>query len=387
MILNSPIIDIVDQIIIHALELNASDVHFEPENNEIKVRFRIDGILYNKSFILNQYSNEVISRIKVLANMNVAEKRLPQDGKFIFKYKSNNLDLRVSTFPTVNGEKVVIRLLNNFQEISIDSLGLDEEILEKIKEITKLPNGFFLAAGPTGSGKTTTLHSMINLLNKKEKNISTLEDPVEYYIPEITQSNINQDIGFGFKQGIRSILRQDPDVIMVGEIRDRDTAQTAIEAALTGHLVLSTVHTNNSIDVIVRLLDMGIESFLINASLSAVLAQRLVRKLCNFCKEKRKLSKFEEDLILKLGLKVNQVYSKSLNPCKDCFSTGYKGRVGIFELLIVDTQIKELIKENKSSKDIYKAALKNNFKTLTDSAINKINSGITDITEVFRILI
>lgn len=387
MILNSPIIDIVDQIIIHALELNSSDVHFEPENNEIKVRFRIDGILYNKSFILNQYSNEVISRIKVLANMNVAEKRLPQDGKFIFKYKSNNLDLRVSTFPTVNGEKVVIRLLNNFQETSIDSLGLDEEILEKIKEITKLPSGFFLAAGPTGSGKTTTLHSMINLLNKKEKNISTLEDPVEYYIPEITQSNINQDIGFGFKQGIRSILRQDPDVIMVGEIRDKDTAQTAIEAALTGHLVLSTVHTNNSIDVIVRLLDMGIESFLINASLSAVLAQRLVRELCNFCKEKRKLSKFEEDLILKLGLNVNQVYSKSLNPCKDCFSTGYKGRVGIFELLIVDAQIKELIKENRSSKDIYKEALKNNFKTLIDSAINKINSGITDITEVFRVLI
>lgn len=386
---NSLVIDIVEQLIEHALELSASDIHLEPEYNELKVRFRIDGILYNKSVILSQYACQVISRIKVLANMNVVEKRLPQDGKFIFKYKSRSIDLRVSSFPMINGEKIVIRLLDTFnKQLNVENLGFEKDTLKNIDTLAKLSNGFFLVTGPTGSGKTTTLHSMINLVNKKEKNISTLEDPVEYYISGINQSNINNQINFTFEAGIRALLRQDPDIIMVGEIRDKETAQVAIQAALTGHLVLSTLHTNNAIETIVRLIDMNIEPFLINSALSAVLAQRLIRKLCNNCKVKRELTDQEKELALKLNIKIDQIYTKPLKTsCKECFNIGYKGRTGIFELLIITPEIKSLIKKNSRIQDIYKQAYINGFKPLIQDAITKIENGITDISEIYRVLL
>ncbi len=389
MISHCPVIDIVEQLIVHALELDASDIHLEPESEELKVRFRIDGILYNKSVILNQYACQVISRIKILGNMDVSEKRLPQDGKFIFKYESNFIDLRISTFPTINGEKIVIRLLDNFnKQLTIESLGFSKEDLQNIKNIAQLSNGFFLVTGPTGSGKTTTLHAMINLVNKKEKNISTLEEPVEYYISGITQANVNSNIGFTFEAGIKALLRQDPDIIMIGEIRDKNTAQVAIQAALTGHLVLSTLHTNNSIDTIIRLLDMGIEPFLINSSISAVLTQRLIRKLCNSCKIQRDLTTTEKELTLKLNIKINQTYSRNTNnSCKECFNIGYKGRTGIFELLILTPEIKNFIKRKPIYQEIYAQALINGFKPLINNAVQKIESGITDINEIFRVLL
>lgn len=388
MILNSPVVDIVEQLIVHALELSASDIHLEPENDELKVRFRIDGILYNKSVILNQYACQVISRIKVLSNMNVAEKRLPQDGKFVFQCKSNFIDLRTSTFPTVNGEKVVIRLLGNFsQELNIDVLGFDNEILENIKNISQLSSGLFLVTGPTGSGKTTTLHAMINLVNKKEKNITTLEEPVEYYIAGVSQANVNNQIGFTFEAGVKALLRQDPDVIMVGEIRDKETAQVAIQAALTGHLVLSTLHTNNAVDTIIRLLDMEVEPFLINSALSAVLAQRLVRKLCDSCKVQRELNIQEKELALKLNLKIDQAYMRPLGiSCRECSNIGYKGRTGIFELMIINSGIRSFIKKNLIYKEIYKQAYINGFRSFADDAMAKIDSGITDLYEIFRVL-
>ncbi|CDK31068.1 GspE/PulE family protein [Candidatus Babela massiliensis] len=378
-------IDIVEQLILQAIESSASDIHLEPQNQELRVRFRIDGILYNQTLIPEEFSSRVISRIKILAQLNVAEYRIPQDGKILFKTLQDHIDLRVSTFPCINGEKIVIRLLDKFNKhLDINALGLSCHIINEVKNIAQLSSGFFLVTGPTGSGKTTTLHSMINLINKNEKNICTLEDPVEYYIPGINQSNIYTEIGFTFETGIKALLRQDPDIIMVGEIRDKATAQVAIQAALTGHLVLSTLHTNDSVQAVMRLLDMKIEPFLINSALTGVLAQRLIRKLCNSCKYQRQLTQDEKDIIKKLNINIDNAYFKS--GCANCINIGYKGRIGIFELLFITPELKQLITKNPLAQEIYKQAHQESLIPFRLDIKQKIEAGITDIYEIARIL-
>lgn len=309
-IIQDPTVLLVDSILCKAIEVRASDIHLEPSATNLRVRYRIDGILYDQEPVSSEKSLLVLSRLKILSLLDIAERRLPQDGKFIVNFLSRNIDLRVSVFPTIHGEKIVIRILDRFAKyISLQNLGCNEDVLKKIKELIKKQSGFLLVTGPTGSGKTTTLYAILSELNRSTRNIVTLEDPVEYNIDGITQSQVNPKAGFTFERGLRSLLRQDPDVAMVGEIRDRQTAKIAIEMALTGHLVLSTLHTNDASGAVNRLIDMGIEKYLISACLIGVISQRLVRLPCDFCK-------YEKDL-----------------SCKNCFGLGHKGRTGIFEIL------------------------------------------------------
>lgn len=384
--IENPVIKILNNLIYKAIETDSSDIHLEPTKKELNVRYRIDGILYQKESIDQEYGLQVISRIKVLAYMNVAERRIPQDGKFIFNFKNQEIDLRIATFPCVWGEKVVIRILDKKHDtINLDNLGLDNVMLDQIKNISKKSSGFFLVTGPTGSGKTTTLHSMLKYLNSNEKNISTLEDPIEYLVAGVNQSQIFSEIGFTFQKGIRSILRLDPDVIMVGEIRDPETAQVAIQAALTGHLVLSTLHTNDSPGALMRLLDMKIEPFLINASLTGILAQRLARKLCEFCKYKSDMNQEEEIFINLHKLPINILYKSS--GCDKCNNLGYKGRIGIFELLILSNSLKNLIRKNPIFNDVYSQAISDGMIPLIQDAANKVNSGIISLYELARVII
>lgn len=382
----APAVSLINQIISNAIQLGASDIHLEPLRNMLRVRFRIDGILYEQESIDQEYSLQVVSRLKVLSNMNIAEKRIPQDGKFFYSFNNNEIDLRVATFPSVNGEKVVIRILDkNYSLLSLDNLGFELEMLQKIKKLAKRSGGFFLVTGPTGSGKTTTLHCMLNLINSKEKNIVTLEDPVEYNIDGITQSQVYPEVGFNFERGIRSLLRQDPDIIMVGEIRDKETAQVAIQAALTGHLVLSTLHTNDAAGAIMRLLEMAIEPFLINAALTGVLAQRLVRKLCTSCRTKQSvLTQEEHDFIKKLSLPIKDLYIST--GCGDCNNLGYKGRLGVFELLDITHDLRALITSNANFSSISKQSLADGMTPLLHDAAAKVNSGVISLYELARVL-
>src|SRR5579872_3772289 len=277
----------VEAIIAQALAVGASDIHLEPTQKQLRVRFRIDGVLYDQKPVEHSLMQQVISRLKVLANINIAEKRIPQDGKFSEVHGKKPIDFRVSTFPGLFGEKIVVRILDRAAHaMKLEQLGFEPAMLSTLHQLARKQNGFFLVTGPTGSGKTTTLYGMLSYVHSPDKNITTLEDPVEYHLDGITQGHINPKAGFTFEKGIRALLRQDPNILMVGEIRDRETARVAIEAALTGHLVLSTLHTNNAPGAIMRLMDMNIEPFLINAALTGVLAQRLVRKLCFECKER-----------------------------------------------------------------------------------------------------
>jgi len=381
-------VKVLENLIIKAIQRRVSDIHLEPKESSIRVRFRIDGVLYHDSVIDLVQGVQILSRIKVLAHLDVSEKRVPQDGKFLFYYTnkadlSYNLDLRVSTFPATLGEKIVMRLLNSEQvNLTLENLGFESDMLNKLEKLINSCSGFFLVTGPTGSGKTTTLHSMLKLVNAIEKNICTLEDPVEYHIGDITQGQVCPDIGFGFEAGIRALLRQDPDIIMVGEIRDKETAQVAIKSALTGHFVLSTLHTNDAPGALLRLLDMNIEHFLINSALTGILAQRLVRKLCQNCKFTRELTTQEFSIagLNQLGL----VYDA--HGCEDCFGTGYKGRTGIFQLLLITNEIKALICQNPSLDKIYQQAFFDGMKPLMDDALIKLAQGTTSLKEILRVL-
>jgi len=379
---------VLENLITKAIKNRVSDIHLEPKESAIRVRFRIDGILYHDSILELEIGGQVLSRIKVLAHLDVSEKRIPQDGKFLFSYTNiseiiYNLDLRVSTFPTTLGEKIVIRLLNVEQvNLILENLGFEPEMLDKIKTIVKSCGGFFLVTGPTGSGKTTTLHAMLKAVNCIEKNVCTLEDPVEYHINEITQGQVYPDIGFGFETGIRALLRQDPDIIMVGEIRDKETAKVAIKSALTGHFVLSTLHTNDAPGALVRLLDMDIEHYLINSALTGILAQRLVRKLCENCKFKRILTHSELSLNNIKSLK----YIYEANGCENCSGTGYKGRIGIFQLLLTTDKLKALVCESPSLDKIYLQALVDGMESLMDDAVKKLAQGVTSLREILRVL-
>jgi len=391
---NQSMIDFVDSIIKDAVIKSASDIHIESTQKGARLRFRIDGVLYDQDPIDDSRKLQVISRIKVLSQINLAEKRIPQDGKFRFSAHNfsqisdifhADIDLRVSTFPSIHGEKVVIRILDRSKTmIKLESLGFGIPMLELFRQLIEKPSGFLLVTGPTGSGKTTTLYAALSYLNDPEKNIITLEDPVEYNVDGITQGQIHPDAGFTFAKGIRSLLRQDPDIAMVGEIRDKETAQTAIEASLTGHQVFSTLHTNDAPGAIMRLMDMGIEPFLINAALTGVLAQRLARKICDNCKVARTPTEKEKIILERLNIDISEIYSGT--GCQECFNLGYKGRVGLFELLDMSPELRALIVEHPKFDDIRSQAILDGMKPMLSDGISKVKDGVISLYELIRIV-
>lgn len=393
----APISRVVAVILKHAVEGNASDVHIEPGKEKIRVRFRIDGILHSSIFLPLKIAPAIIARIKILANLKIDETRIPQDGRFSTEVSGREVDFRVSTFPTVLGEKAAIRILDpHKRKIEFKDLGITGRNLRAIENGLSKSYGAILATGPTGSGKTTTLYAILGLLNKEGVNIVTLEDPVEYLIEGINQSQIRPEIGYTFANGLRSILRQDPDILMVGEIRDSETASLAIHAALTGHIVLSTVHTANAVGVIPRMIDMGVPPFLLPPTISLIIAQRLVRKLCPYCKKKVKAPKEVREMIQKEVAKMPPSVRKTVklqNPlflyepvgCKRCNNTGYSDRIGIFEILEMTPSLRELIIKRPSESEIQKEAKKQGMITMKQDGILKVLQGITSIKEVIRV--
>jgi type II secretory ATPase GspE/PulE/Tfp pilus assembly ATPase PilB-like protein len=380
------VIDFVNKLICDATERGVSDIHLEPYEDLLRIRWRIDGVLYDKEALSGPSLMHVGARIKVLARIDTTEKRIPHDGKFRVNVRGRDIDLRVSTFPSVYGEKVVVRILDRDQHmVMLEKLGFTEQMLGDFKSLLMRSSGFFLVSGPTGSGKTTTLYAALSALNSPEKNIMTLEDPVEYTLPGITQSQINPDVGFTFATGIRSLLRQDPDIIMIGEIRDKQTAQVAIEAALTGHVVLSTIHTNDASTVIMRLIDMGIEPFLMSAAVSGVLSQRLARTICPDCRVEVEPNDVEIALLAKLGAEPMRLY-KGLG-CPACFDLGYKGRTGIFEFLTVTPSLRSKIMHVPDVDTIAGQARNDGMKSLIADGLCKVQQGSITLHELIRILL
>jgi type IV pilus assembly protein PilB len=398
----APVSKVVNIILTHAIEGKASDIHVEPNENELVVRYRLDGVLHNSLVLPKKIAPAVTSRIKILANLKIDETRKPQDGRFRFSIPKENgvekcVDLRVSTFPTVDGEKVVMRILDTSSNIStLESLGIWKRGLSIINENIDKPFGIILVTGPTGSGKSTTLYAMLKILNKEGVNIVTLEDPVEYFMTGINQSQIRSEIGYTFSSGLRSILRQDPDIIMVGEIRDKETAELATHAALTGHLVLSTLHTNNAIGVIPRLIDMGVEPFLISSSLNIAIAQRLVKKICDHCKKEIEVSLSMEKIIRKELENVPDNQKNDLNlenslklfhgkGCKECKQSGFSGRIGIYEVLLMTPELESVMSSNISDIEITREAKRQGMITMKQDGIMKALTGTTTIEEVLRV--
>ncbi|MBP9560488.1 MAG: Flp pilus assembly complex ATPase component TadA [Syntrophorhabdaceae bacterium] len=377
-----PIIRLVNSILSQGVADNASDIHIEPQENEMRIRMRLDGKLKEVPSPLKRMFLPIVSRIKIMAGLDIAKTRVPQDGRFDIKEGMRDVSVRVSTYPTIHGEKVVLRLLDkNTALYGIDRLGLIDEDKEKILRVLKRPYGFILSTGPTGSGKSTTLYAILTHINTPEKNIITIEDPVEYTIENIAQSQVNPKAGLTFDSGLRAILRQDPDVIMVGEIRDRETAAIATHAALTGHIVLSTFHTNDAAGALVRLVEMGVEPYLVASSVTCCIAQRLMRKICEECKEQYypPVVVFEN-----LGIKEYVPLYRGRG-CPACRNTGYKGRVGTFEILVVDDEIRELIVRKASSEEIKRRAKDRGMGEMKDDAIKKAILGITTLEEAFNI--
>ena len=371
---DSFVIKYVQLFLASAIEKDASDIHLEPGEKEISLRFRIDGLLQRETPPSLSVYPGVVSRIKILSNLDIAERRLPQDGRFKFKIGKKEIDLRVSTFPTVFGEKVVLRILDKSKLLlEPEKLGMEKEELTKFRKVLKRSYGMILVTGPTGSGKTTTLYSALNYLNDPRKNIVTVEDPVEYQLQGINQTPARPEIGLSFAQFLRHILRQDPDVIMVGEIRDLETAEITIRSALTGHLVLSTLHTNDSVSAINRLINMGVEPYLISSCLNLVVAQRLVRLLCPECK--KKISTPPDFLA-----KCREIYQAK--GCSFCNDTGYKGRMGIYELFEITPLIEDMILRRVPEKDLRKEAKKEGMKTLRENGLDKVCAGLTSLEEV-----
>jgi type IV pilus assembly protein PilB len=384
----APIIQLVNMLIVQGVKDRASDIHIEPNEKGLLIRFRIDGMLHDIRTLPNTIKSAVISRIKILAKMDIAERRLPQDGRFQVKFGTREVDLRVSTIPTVFGEKVVLRLLDKSKGlIKLEQLGFIPGQLEEFKSIISKSYGIILLTGPTGSGKTTTLYAALNKVNSRDKNIITVEDPVEYKLDRVNQIQIKPKINLTFANTLRSMLRQDPDVIMIGEIRDTETAQIAVQAALTGHLVFSTLHTNDAVSALTRLIDMDIETFLISSSVIAVIAQRLVRVICEKCKEEYTP---EKNVLNGLNIKDNsnddgKVKLYRGTGCSFCKNTGYYGRTSIYELIVLDEEIRSLIISKTSSNVIKDAAIKKGMKTLKNSGLEKAMQGITTIEEVLRV--
>ncbi|MFH1838280.1 MAG: GspE/PulE family protein [Candidatus Kuenenbacteria bacterium] len=376
------IINLIDDYLVQAVEAEASDIHIEPEKDFVRFRFRIDGLLKEIAKEPLHLLPALIARTKILAQLNITETRIPQDGRFQIRIKDQDLDLRVSIFPTLYGECAVIRILNiNSILVDLESLGMNLTQLKEFEAIIKKPNGLILATGPTGSGKTTTLYSILNTLNTVEKSILTLEDPIEYHLPLIRQTQITKNLTFA--KGLGFLLRQDPDIIMVGEIRDLETAEIVVHAAMTGHLVLSTLHTNDAASALVRLMDMKVEPFLISSSVLVIIAQRLIRKNCPKCAEEYKPSK---EIIETLELeKQKGIIFKKGRKCPACNFTGYKGRTGIFEILIIDDDIKSLILSRASVGEIQKKTREKGMISLRQHGIEKIIEGITTPEEILRL--
>jgi len=382
----APIIKLVNHIISQSIKARASDIHIEPYQHSFTVRYRVDGILYDLLTPPKWIQPALISRIKVVAKMNIAEKRLPQDGRFEVKIGDQNIDLRVSTIPTAFGERVVLRLLNKSGSLlELPDLGFSPARLEVLKELVSSPNGILLVTGPTGSGKTTTLYAILQSINKPNINIITIEDPVEYQIKGISQIQVNPKIDLTFARGLRSIVRQDPDVILIGEVRDMETAGIAVQSALTGHLVFSTLHTNDSASAITRLVDMGVEPFLISSSVLAVAAQRLVRVLCDNCKIPYQPSTIYLESIGVSPDDFNRSQIYKAVGCERCISTGYKGRQGIFEIMVLNQQLKGLILETFDSNRIKNEAIKHNMVSLRQDGIERVLEGTTTMEEVLRV--
>jgi len=393
----APITKIVAVILRHAVEGKASDVHIEPTRDRLRVRFRLLGILHSSIFLPLKTHPAVVARIKILANLKIDETRIPQDGRFTTIIDGNSIDFRVSTFPTTLGEKVAIRVLDpaiGFK--TFGELGLEKRNLKVVKQAIERPYGLILATGPTGCGKTTTLYAILQVLNKEGVNIVTLEDPVEYFIEGINQSQVRPEIGYDFAVGLRHIVRQDPDIIMVGEIRDQETTSLATHAALTGHIVLSTLHTSNAIGVIPRLIDLGIQPYLIPSTLSIAIAQRLVRKLCDNCKKRGLAKKEVKDLILKefeglpsqakkdFGIP-KPLYIWQAVGCKECNNEGYTGRIGLFEILSMTDELADIILKEPSEREISKEAERQGMVTMRQDGILKVLAGITTIEEVLQV--
>ena len=381
----APVIRLVNLIISRAIESRASDIHIEPFERELKVRYRIDGVLYDVESPPKRLKAATISRIKIMSKLNIAERRVPQDGRIKMRVLGKDIDLRVSTLPTMYGESVVMRILDksNTQIYDLEKLGFAEAMFDRFEDLIKRPYGIILVTGPTGSGKTTTLYGALNRINLPDKKIITIEDPVEYQITGINQIHVNPQIGLTFAAGLRSIVRQDPDVIMVGEIRDLETAEIAIRAALTGHLVFSTLHTNDAPSAIARLVDMGAEDYLLSSSILGILAQRLVRVICPECREPQA---FEAGSLGPLGAALgDQDHVFQGRGCKECGNTGYRGRLGIFEFMLMEDSIRRLTITNSDAIEVRRAAIENGMITLRQDGFEKIKQGVTTVSEVLRV--
>lgn len=380
---------ILNDIFEDAMNRKASDIHFKPTEDKFKVYFRIDGqmILYKDFDII--YHNPIVARVKIISGLKIDEHRLPQDGKSSFKNTKKDVDLRVSILPTNYGEKIVIRLLDKNPELSsLQDLGMLPTVFLKVQEALNSEYGMILAVGPTGSGKSTSLFSMISIFNPEEKNISTLEDPIEYKMKNVTQSQINTEIGFDFSDGLRTLVRQDPDIIMVGEIRDKKTASLGIESALTGHLVFSTLHTNSAVGTIQRLLNMDIDKFLISTAIKLIISQRLVRKVCNYCREKYEIPKKYYELVHnETGIDPSHGFFYKAKGCEHCNNTGYKGRIGLFEVLKISPAIEELIVSNASNAEIEKKAVEEGTILLKKDALYKALSGDIIIEDALHTMV
>ena len=376
----SPLVNLVEKILSDGIRRGATDIHVNPDMKGIRIRYRIDGALQHSMFLPFELLNPIVSRFKIMGQMNIAESRLPQDGSAEFFYKKRKLDLRISTFPVVGGENVVVRVLDKAQiKVGLENLGFYDDDIEKLNESLQLPFGMILVTGPTGSGKTTTLYSCLSMINTVSRNIITLEDPVEYHLPLARQCQINAKAGLTFASGLRSVLRQDPDVILVGEMRDSETAELAIRAALTGHLVFSTIHTNDAISSIARLMDIGIDPFLISSTLDSIIAQRLVRSLCEECKET--VPPFSVQY-KKLGISPTEHTLYKAKGCQVCDDSGFKGRSVIYEILKITPAIREMISNKANLEDIRRQATEEGFSPMCNVAIEKIKAGITTYDEV-----
>ena len=393
----APISKVVAVILRHAVDGKASDIHIEPSRDKLRVRFRLDGVLHPSIFLPMRILPAIVARIKILSNLKIDETRIPQDGRFSARIEDRIIDFRVSTFPTTLGEKAVMRILDpGERKIDFKELGITGRNLEAIKRGLDKSYGMILSTGPTGSGKTTTLYSVLSLFNKETVNIMTLEDPVEYFIEGVNQSQIKPEIGYSFGSGLRYMLRQDPDIIMVGEIRDEETASLAIHAALTGHILLSTLHTSNTLGVIPRLIDMGIEPFLLPSTLSLAIAQRLLRKLCPYCKKKVKANKEARKKIIDEIEKIPSVVKKEIKiekvlyiyepvGCKRCNNLGYAGRIGIFEILEMTENLEEIILKEPSESTIKEEAKRQGMITMKQDGMLKVLEGVTSLEEVLRV--
>ena len=381
----SPVIRLVNYVIFNAVKEGASDIHIEPAERCLRVRYRIDGRLYKSLEVPQHLLNAVTSRIKIMAALDISERRLPQDGRVHVMLEGRKIDLRVSTFPSARGEKTVIRVLDTRTvSLNLEDLGFAEDILADFRRNILAPNGIILVTGPTGSGKSTTLYGALNAISSMENNVCTVEDPIEYHLPLINQFQVSTKIGLTFSKALRTLLRQDPDVIMVGEVRDEETARTAIQAALTGHLVFSTLHTNDACSAITRLVNMGVESYLIGAALNMILAQRLVRRICSKCRQAYEPARVVRKALERMGHEFD-TFSRGVG-CPSCRNTGFKGRIGVHELLNIDDQLRDAIASTPNIGVIRQIAVRGGMITLGHDGFRKVREGITTVEEIFQIV-